>query len=63
VVEAGYLPVVWQTVWLSAVTAVICLALALPMAFHIARVSEGWRRLLLLLVVVPFLTNFIIRIV
>jgi ABC-type spermidine/putrescine transport system permease subunit I len=62
VVEAGYLPVVWQTVWLSAVTAMICLALALPMAFHIARVSEGWRRLLLLLVVVPFLTNFIIRI-
>jgi spermidine/putrescine transport system permease protein len=62
VVEAGYLPMVWQTVWLSAVTAMICLALALPMAFHIARVSEGWRRLLLLLVVVPFLTNFIIRI-
>jgi len=60
--EANYLPVVWQTVWLSAATALICLTLALPMAFHIARVGETWRRVLLLLVVVPFLTNFIIRI-
>lgn len=60
--EADYLPVVWRTVWMSALTMVICVSLALPMAFHMARVGETWRRLLLLLVVVPFLTNFIIRI-
>ena len=60
--EADYLPVVWRTVWMSALTMIICVSLALPMAFHMARVGETWRRLLLLLVVVPFLTNFIIRI-
>ena len=60
--EADYLQVVWRTVWMSALTMVICVSLALPMAFHMARVGETWRRLLLLLVVVPFLTNFIIRI-
>lgn len=62
VAEANYLPVVWRTVWMSALTTIVCVALALPMAYHIARVGETWRRVLLLLVVVPFLTNFIIRI-
>jgi ABC-type spermidine/putrescine transport system permease subunit I len=60
--EADYLPVVWRTVWMSALTMVICVSLALPMAFHTVRVAETWRRWLLLLIVVPFLTNFIIRI-
>ncbi|MBL9131608.1 MAG: ABC transporter permease [Verrucomicrobiaceae bacterium] len=62
VLTAEYLPVVWRTVWMSAVTMVICVLAALPVAFHMARVCETWRRVLLLLVVVPFLTNFIIRI-
>lgn len=62
VMEADYLPVVWRTVWMSAVTMVICVTVALPVACHMARVGETWRRVLLLLVVVPFLTNFIIRI-
>ena len=62
VAEANYLPVVWRTVWMSTLTTIVCVALALPMAYHMARVTETWRRVMLLLVVVPFLTNFIIRI-
>lgn len=60
--EGDYLPVVWNTLWMSAVTTLLCLALALPVAWALARISAAWRQAVLLLVVVPFLTNFIIRI-
>lgn len=60
--QGDYLPVVWSTLWMSAVTTLLCLALALPVAWALARMSAAWRQAVLLLVVVPFLTNFIIRI-
>ncbi len=62
VLNPNYLPILWRTVWLSAATMTICVAAALPIAFQMARVSAAWRNILLLLVVIPFLTNFIIRI-
>lgn len=60
--DPAYLPIIWRTLWLSAVTTLICLALALPMTFQMARVSPRVRQVLLLLVVIPFLSNFLIRI-
>ncbi|MFN0080806.1 MAG: ABC transporter permease [Prosthecobacter sp.] len=60
--DPAYLPIVWRTVWLSGVTTFVCLALALPMTFQMARVGPRMRQVLLLLVVVPFLSNFLIRI-
>lgn len=57
-----YLPIAWRTVWLSAVTTGICIAFALPMSWCMARLQPRWRNLLVLLVIVPFLTNFLIRI-
>jgi|UniRef100_UPI0037836D46 ABC-type spermidine/putrescine transport system permease subunit I len=60
--DPAWLPIVWRTVALSAATTFICLALALPMAFHMARVGPRLRQILLLLVVIPFLSNFLIRI-
>jgi spermidine/putrescine transport system permease protein len=60
--DPAYLPVVWRTVWLSAATTLVCLALALPMSFQMARVGPRMRQFLLLLVVIPFLSNFLIRV-
>lgn len=60
--DPAYLPIVWRTVWLSGVTTLVCLALALPMTFQMARVGPRMRQVLLLLVVIPFLSNFLIRI-
>lgn len=57
-----YLPVMWRTLWISTITTGICLALALPMSWCLARLTPRWRNALLLLVVLPFLTNFLIRI-
>lgn len=60
--DPAYLPIVWRTVWLSGLTTIVCLALALPVSFQIARVGTRMRQFLLLLVVIPFLSNFLIRV-
>lgn len=44
------------------VATVIALLLGYPMAYAIARCSQRWRSILLLLVVLPFWTSFLIRI-
>ena len=43
-------------------TMVLCLILALPMAWLIARAPGAWRTPLLLLVILPFWTSFLIRV-
>lgn len=60
--DPSYLPIIWRTVWLSSVTTIVCVALALPMTFQMARVGPRMRQVLLLFVVIPFLSNFLIRI-
>lgn len=52
----------WRTLWISAATSTICLAFAIPVAWFIARARESLRPTLLLLVIVPFWTNFLIRV-
>ena len=60
--DPAYLPILWRTVWLSGATTLVCLVLAVPMAFQMARVGPRMRQWLLLLVIIPFLSNFLIRI-
>ncbi len=55
-----YLRVVWRTVALALLTTALCLALGYPMAWLIARAGR-WRHLLLVLVVVPLWTSFLVR--
>jgi len=58
----NYPIILWRTVRLSLVTTVICLALALPIAFVLGRMQGKWRAILLMIVIVPFWTNFVIRV-
>lgn len=60
--DSAYMPILWRTLWLSGATTLICLALALPVSFQMARTGQRMRQILLLLVVIPFLSNFLIRI-
>jgi spermidine/putrescine transport system permease protein len=60
--EEQYRPILSRTMWLSTATSLICVALAVPCAMFISRTQGAWKNLLLLLVVVPFWTNFLIRI-
>ncbi|HOC94821.1 MAG TPA: ABC transporter permease [Candidatus Cloacimonadota bacterium] len=47
---------------LAFITTFACLILAFPVAYYIARASEKMRNMLLILIIIPFWTNLIIRI-
>jgi putrescine transport system permease protein len=46
----------------AAISTVICLLIGYPMAYGIARSPAAWRNLLLLLVMLPFWTSFLLRV-
>ncbi|HNX49769.1 MAG TPA: ABC transporter permease, partial [Thermoanaerobaculaceae bacterium] len=58
----AYPSILWRTLWLSALTTVLCLVLATPVAYVLARTPPRWRHALLLAVIVPFWTSFLVRI-
>ncbi|PAW64796.1 MAG: spermidine/putrescine ABC transporter permease [Verrucomicrobiia bacterium Tous-C2TDCM] len=60
--DPDYPIILWRTVWLSVVTTAVCLAIALPIAFLLGKLEGKWRGILLMLVIVPFWTNFVIRV-
>ncbi|HEY5908503.1 MAG TPA: ABC transporter permease [Vicinamibacteria bacterium] len=60
--EPLYLVILARSVVLALVTTVACLLVAWPMAYWLAlRVSERWRSALLVLVILPFWTSFLVR--
>lgn len=56
-----YLRILWRSLWLAALSTFICVALAYPFAYILARAPQRWKTFLLLLSVIPFWTNFLIR--
>jgi len=60
--EGGYVEAIWRTVWVSMLTTLGCVALALPVAWRISQASIRWRSWMLLLVVLPFWTSFLVRV-
>ncbi|WP_434620859.1 ABC transporter permease [Tabrizicola sp. M-4] len=46
----------------AAVATVLCLLIGYPMALGLTRVSKGWRNILLMLVILPFWTSFLLRV-
>ena len=51
-----------RTIFTAALTTVLCIAASLPVAYAMARLTPVWRSRVLLLVIVPFWTNFVIRV-
>ncbi len=56
-----YFQIFWQSLWMALVTTVISLLVGYPLAYYIARQRQPWRNVLLLLVIIPFWTNFLVR--
>jgi len=57
-----YLSAYWRTIWVATATTLFCAALSFPVAYYLAlRASERWKRILLVLTVIPFWTSFLIR--
>lgn len=53
--------VVWRSMWIASLTTIVCLLLAYPFAYYIATRSPGKRNALLVLVMIPFWSNFLVR--
>jgi spermidine/putrescine transport system permease protein len=56
-----YLTIIWKSIWISALATALCLVTAYPIAFGICFAPDRWKPLLLLLVILPFWINLLIR--
>jgi spermidine/putrescine transport system permease protein len=59
--ESIYLEIIWKSVWISALATALCLVLSFPVAFAISFAQDRWKPLLLLIVILPFWINLLIR--
>ena len=57
----NYLPVLWQSVLYSLISAVICLLLGYPVAYFIAHQGEMVQKVLYMLVMLPMCMSFLLR--
>jgi spermidine/putrescine transport system permease protein len=60
-VDTTFLQIAWRSTVLALLTTVICLLVAYPFAYYIATRSERTRNLLLVFVMIPFWSNFLVR--
>ena len=56
-----YLRIFLRSLGFAALTTALCLLIGYPVAYHLARAAPRVRELLLLLVMVPFWTSFLVR--
>jgi putrescine transport system permease protein len=57
-----YLRSYLYSIMVAAVSTVFCLLIGYPMAYAIASAGEAWRSFLLMLIVLPFWTSFLLRV-
>lgn len=60
-VDPGYLRVLLRSVWLAVLTTVFCLIIGYPFAWLTARLNRRSRMLVLILLMIPFWTNSLVR--
>lgn len=60
-VEWIHLGIIVKSLWIAAITTVLCILIGFPLAMGIAFAPQRWKNPLLLLVVLPFFTNLLIR--
>ena len=60
--DALYLRTYLSSLGYAAVTTLICLALGYPFAYFLARSPAAWRPMLMVLLMLPFWTSFLLRI-
>ena len=61
VLDPTYLHIMVRSVIYSGITTILCLVMGYPVAYYIGRAEERWRNLLLMMVMIPFWTSFLIR--
>jgi spermidine/putrescine transport system permease protein len=61
VLDPTYLRIVVRSLVFAALTTGICLLTGYPVAYYVSRAAERWRTRLLMLIMIPFWTSFLIR--
>ena len=56
-----YARIFGQSLVLAFLTTAICLVMGFPLAYYIARLSPRWQAVWLMLIMIPFWTNFLVR--
>lgn len=59
--KSVYWGILFKSCWLALLTTLVCLLIGYPLAWLIATKPQPWRNLLLVLVIIPFWTNFLVR--
>lgn len=60
-IDPLYAMTLWRSTYIAVISTAICLIMGYPLAWYIARQNEKTKRLLLMLLIVPFWTNFLVR--
>jgi spermidine/putrescine transport system permease protein len=61
VLDQTYLQIIIRSIVFAAITTALCLVMGYPVAYYVGRASERWRNTLLMLIMIPFWTSFLIR--
>jgi len=56
-----FIPTFWKSIWMGAVSTVICLVLAYPLAYGISRTTARTQTVMVMLVMLPMWMNFLLR--
>ncbi len=56
-----YIQIFWRSLGIALANTILCLLVGYPLAYFIARQPAKWRNALLVLVMIPFWTNFLVR--
>jgi len=59
--EPIYLQIFTKSLWIATLSTLVCLAVGFPVALAIVYAPSKWKPLLLMLVILPFWTNLLIR--
>ena len=59
--EPEILTLLWRSLWLAGITTIVSLIVAYPVALVIATAEMKWKPWLLLIIILPFWTNLLIR--
>jgi putrescine transport system permease protein len=60
--DSLYVAAFLSSLKVASISTVLCLAIGYPMAYAIARADTNWRNTLLLLIILPFWTSFLLRV-
>ena len=61
IVDPLYLWIYLRSFLLAAATTMVCLLFGFPLAYYMARLAPRWQGVWILLIIIPFWTNFLVR--